>query len=355
MRIPKVIKQLKRPLAIVTFGLLCSLGFAGGYGKYIYGGFALYREIVATPNHAFIVDDWGVVQLKSIKYALLNNVADVSEEWIDDSDFGARLSVMRIPAGNYGFRCKIYHQTGERAGLIAYDYDFSGFSEWPKAPRGRIVMLHGYASFKEAMLPGAILLAQTGFDVVLVDLPRHGASGEGGYTFGRRDGELLAKLSTVVFGKSDFRRFVVGCSFGARIAMEWAALDSSIDGVISVAPFVDIEESTRRFISNLDLGVEPGSIDIALAVLRMRGCFDYASDSVSGRAKFIVIIPELDKITSRSEYESLVMRFAGVELVQIKGASHSDAMILAGDVLGCIEASLNKMVNGFIDNSEHCE
>jgi len=105
--------------------------------------------------------------------------------------------------------------------------------------KGLIVMLHGFGCCKEQMLPWALDLASSGYRVAMVDLRGHGRSTGEWVSFGaleKHDMKTVLnaleqrKLGGVPIG-------VLGISYGASIALDFAAEDSRVRTVVAIEPF----------------------------------------------------------------------------------------------------------------------
>src|SRR5262249_34114716 len=65
---------------------------------------------------------------------------------------------------------------------------------WTRAPRGTVVLLHGYGIAQFGMAPWALRLAEEGWRCVLVDLRGHGKSTGRRIYFGIREASDLSQL-----------------------------------------------------------------------------------------------------------------------------------------------------------------
>lgn len=125
----------------------------------------------------------------------------------------------------------------------------------PRATPATLFLLHGYMLSKESMLPWALQLAQAGYRVVLVDLRGHGQSTGAEVGFGKfevndlRQGldQLLAR------GECDADIGVIGFSYGATLALHWAAQDTRVRTVIALAPYNQPAETFERLAQALQV------------------------------------------------------------------------------------------------------
>ena len=109
--------------------------------------------------------------------------------------------------------------------------------------RGTIIYLHGIADNRGSGVGAILRYTARGFDVVAYDGRAHGASGGAICSYG-------------VFEKQDLRRvidtlpagpiIVVGTSLGAAVALQAAAEDGRIDGVVGAEIFADLDTVARE-------------------------------------------------------------------------------------------------------------
>ena len=109
---------------------------------------------------------------------------------------------------------------------------------------GTVILLHGIASCKEAMLPLAGTLASAGYNCIVYDSRAHGESGGTNCTFG-----YYEKRDVSVFIDSSIERFsnvqpvgIYGASLGAAIAIQAMATDRRIRCGIAESPFATMRE-----------------------------------------------------------------------------------------------------------------
>jgi len=96
--------------------------------------------------------------------------------------------------------------------------------------RGTLILLHGIASCKEALLPFADTLAHHGYNCILYDSRAHGKSGGVNFTMGyyeRYDVSTINDYARKRFGKID-PIGIFGSSMGASIAIQAMAIDKRV-------------------------------------------------------------------------------------------------------------------------------
>ena len=137
------------------------------------------------------------------------------------------------------------HKGDTLTNLFTFAFNFSRLPIKPKLEtnhiRGTVFLLHGYGLTKELMLPWAMILAQAGYRTVLMDLRGHGHSTGDRIYFGRIERTDLVQCLDAL----EQRRVcagpvgVLGISYGAVIALQWAAVDPRVQSVTAISPYSD--------------------------------------------------------------------------------------------------------------------
>lgn len=148
-------------------------------------------------------------------------------------------------------------------------------------PRGTILVLHGIANCKEAMLPLADKLRRHSFQVVLIDLRAHGES-EGEYcTYGFWEKQDIRTLIDTLS-----RRYetltplgVYGNSLGAAIAVQALAVEPRLTCGWIESPFATLREITSDYLTRKIILRWRGLSDGALA--KAGRIADFEIDQVS--------------------------------------------------------------------------
>jgi pimeloyl-ACP methyl ester carboxylesterase len=110
---------------------------------------------------------------------------------------------------------------------------------WTLAPRGTVVLLHGYGLAQFSMAPWALQLGQEGWRCVLVDLRGHGKSTGKQIYFGIQELHDLTQLLDELQRDHQLAEpvSVIGESYGAALALRWEGMDSRIRSVVAIAPY----------------------------------------------------------------------------------------------------------------------
>ena len=116
--------------------------------------------------------------------------------------------------------------------------------------RGTVVLLHPLLLSKSWWLETGEALAARGWDVVLPDLRAHGRS-EGQYvTWGYREKRDIRAVMDALLATGRPREgiYVVGASLGGAVAIQYAAIDPRVRGVLVFAPPKSMREIGRRIL-----------------------------------------------------------------------------------------------------------
>jgi len=123
------------------------------------------------------------------------------------------------------------------------------------APR-TVILLHGWGSNGEQMLPLAQPLHRAGFNVLLFDARNHGASDGDSFSslprFAEDLGAAIAWLRRE-HPASSTGIAVLGHSVGAGAALFEATRNPKIDAVISIGAFADPAQLTERYLARLHM------------------------------------------------------------------------------------------------------
>lgn len=116
-------------------------------------------------------------------------------------------------------------------------------------PRGTVILLHGMGEYKAKYLGVGKNLAKRGFDVVLIDLRCHGRSGGKYITCGAKEKQdVKTVLDTLIREKKVVPNplYVFGVTFGGATAIQYAAIEPNVRGVVVIAPWKDTASKARR-------------------------------------------------------------------------------------------------------------
>lgn len=174
----------------------------------------------------------------------------------------ATLELTVIEPADYGAKV-ISRFTRHRSlltGLRAhYRFQFGiEFSRYPPRPgletnnfRGTIFLLPGYGGDRGFMLGWGLALAQAGYRAVLVDPRGHGHSTGDRVYFGRIERtDLVQCLDALVQRRvCDGRVGALGISYGAVLALQWAAVDTRVESVTAISPYSDPATAVQAYLN----------------------------------------------------------------------------------------------------------
>ena len=123
------------------------------------------------------------------------------------------------------------------------------------AARGTVIYLHGVSESKIAGLPMAAALLGAGWNVLLYDARRHGDSGGSFCTYGFYEKHDVSTIISWLHSRleAEGRRIVLfGSSMGAAVAIQAAARERRVAGVIAESGFASLrtvfDEYQKRMI-----------------------------------------------------------------------------------------------------------
>ena len=192
------------------------------------------------------------------------------------------------------------------------------------------MILHGYSVQKETMIPWAFLLAEAGYRAVLVDLRGHGQSTGQNFSCGKYETsdlvQLLDYLSEQEICKGPIG--VLGLSFGADLALQWAARDARVKTVVAIAPYNRPEEAFVRFAKEMKVPVSARALEAALGLVASKLELNWADLSGEKAARRIsepvlLIGGEKDMISPPADLlEIKQAAAAGTKVLLIPEANH---------------------------------
>ncbi|MBN1943320.1 MAG: alpha/beta fold hydrolase [Phycisphaerae bacterium] len=125
----------------------------------------------------------------------------------------------------------------------------------PDAPKplGTIIVLHGLGESKANYFTVATNLSKMGYDVVLIDLRMHGRSTGKYITCGAKEKQDVKTVVDALAKEGAITPeplYVCGVSFGGATAIQYAAVEPKVRGVLAVAAWKDTVSKAQR-----DLGL----------------------------------------------------------------------------------------------------
>jgi alpha-beta hydrolase superfamily lysophospholipase len=122
--------------------------------------------------------------------------------------------------------------------------ELRGWKVFPPAPNGDWVLLfHGVADNRTGTLGYAEFLLRRGYSVAMMDARAHGASGGEMATYGWKERYDTVAVTNALYSTENVRHlYAMGVSMGAAIALQSAAVEPRIEGVVAEDPFADLRE-----------------------------------------------------------------------------------------------------------------
>jgi uncharacterized protein len=193
-------------------------------------------------------------------------------------------------------------------------------------PRGTIVYLHGIADNRGSSVGAIRRLLDRGFDVIAYDSRRHGASGGDACTYGYFE---KADLRSVIDALPPGKVVLFGTSLGASVALQEAADDERIIGVVAAEAFSSLRAIARE---RAPFFLPEAILLDAFAVAEQWAHFKV--DDVSPlKAAASIKIPVLlihgsaDTATRASHSEQVLAALAGPKrLILVEGAGHNESL-----------------------------
>lgn len=205
-------------------------------------------------------------------------------------------------------------------------------------PRATVFVLHGIRDAKESVHGWAEMLADEGYRAILVDLRGHGRSTGDALTYGVRESADLAQALDALGS----RQLVVGPvgvmghSYGAATAIQWAGRDPRVRSVVAVAPFA----SLRAVVPGYAVVPLPSAfVDRVIELAGASGGFDpdaaSPADAITRTSAAVLLIHGRrdGRIPSWHSERILAAGRDHTELVVVDGAGHES-------VAGSTEARL---------------
>jgi pimeloyl-ACP methyl ester carboxylesterase len=194
------------------------------------------------------------------------------------------------------------------------------------AVKGTVVFLHGRNQNRDAGIVVARRLVPLGYDLLAYDSRAHGASGGRYSTFGYYEKRDVSRA--IDFLGAD-RVVLVGVSLGAAVAIQAAAEDPRVAGVVAVSSFSSLEEIVRE---KMPPFVREGQVRDALRAVERRAAMKVKdADSVEAArhvtAPVLLLHGDLDGFTPMAHTEQIYAALRGERaIIRVPGAHHADVL-----------------------------
>jgi uncharacterized protein len=127
--------------------------------------------------------------------------------------------------------------------------ELRGWKIRPPASNGDWVLLfHGVSDNRSGVLGQAEFLLRHGYSIVMMDSRAHGKSGGDIATYGWKERyDTVAIVNTLETTEKVRNLDALGVSMGAAIALQSAAVEPHIEGVVAEDPFADLREGSYDY------------------------------------------------------------------------------------------------------------
>jgi len=215
----------------------------------------------------------------------------------------------------------------------------SGWKVHPQAANGDWVLLfHGVADNRMGVLGEAEFLARDGYSLVMMDARAHGDSGGALATYGWKERyDTQATVQALYASEKVHCLFAIGESMGAAIALQSAAIELRITGVVAEAAFSDLREVSYDY-AGLRLSPWLGKtlfrpvVWAAISAMQREGSFqadDVSPEKAVALRAFpvLLICGTLDRKVPCRHSERILRAASGIKSLWIvQGAGHTEAL-----------------------------
>jgi pimeloyl-ACP methyl ester carboxylesterase len=116
-----------------------------------------------------------------------------------------------------------------------------------------VLLFHGVSDNRTGMLGPAEFLLRHRFSLVMMDARAHGSSGGKLSTYGAMERYDAVAITQALYSTEQVRHlYALGVSMGAAVALQSAAIEPRIEGVVAEAPFASLREVSYDY-AGLDL------------------------------------------------------------------------------------------------------
>lgn len=119
------------------------------------------------------------------------------------------------------------------------------------APRGTVVLLHGWMMHGDSMLPWALRLGEAGYRTIAIDLRNHGRSGAAPSGYGTREAADVVDVVATLRERGEIvgPLHLLGVSYGAATAI-FAGADPALgaESVVAMESFATADDAIRDMV-----------------------------------------------------------------------------------------------------------
>jgi pimeloyl-ACP methyl ester carboxylesterase len=216
-----------------------------------------------------------------------------------------------------------------------------GSNVWTSAPRGTVVLLHGYALAQFSMAPWALRLAQAGWRCVLVDLRGHGKSTGKRIYYGVQEVHDLSRLLDELAQEGRLKEPVAafGESYGAVLALRWKAVEPRVRTVVAITPYAGLSNTVLN-LRHEYAGWLPKTF-VRAGLKKLPTVLGIPADELDTTTELarrpvtaLFVAGVEDKITPVTDVEQLrALASPGSELIVVPGATHEAVTYFFADLV----------------------
>jgi pimeloyl-ACP methyl ester carboxylesterase len=240
---------------------------------------------------------------------------------------------------------------GRRQFKFDFHADVPGASNgWTSAPRGTVMLLHGYGLAQFSMAPWALRLAQEGWRCVLVDLRGHGRSTGKRIYYGIRETRDLSQLLDRLAEDGQLKEPVAafGESYGAALALRWKTVEPRVRTVVAITPYAGLSNAVLnlcheyagwmpRMFLRAGLKKLPSVLEIPAAEL------DITTELARSPVTALFLAAAEDRITPAADVEQLqALAAPGSKLMVVPEATHEAVTYFFADLVPPVLAWLSE-------------
>ena len=228
---------------------------------------------------------------------------------------------------------------------------------WTSAPRGTVVLLHGYGLAQFSMAPWALRLAQEGWRCVLVDLRGHGKSTGKQIYYGLQEVHDLSQLLDELAqdGRLQAPVAAFGESYGAVMALRWKPVEPRVQKVVAITPYAGLSNTVlnlrHEYANWLPKSLIKSGLKKLPAVLgTSAGELDTTTELARHPVTAFFVAGTADTITPATDVEQLhELASSGSKLVVLTNATHETVTYFLSDLAPPVLDWLSKQ--GGLENS----
>ena len=214
-------------------------------------------------------------------------------------------------------------------------------NSWTTAPRGTVILLHGYGLAQFSMAPWALRLAQAGWRCMLVDLRGHGKSTGKQIYYGLQEVHDLSQLLNQLAQDGRLKTPVgaFGESYGAVMALRWKAVEPRVQMVVAITPYAGLSNTVlnlrHEYAGWLPKSLVKSGLKKLPAVLgTSAGELDTTTKLARHAVTALFVAATEDKITPATDVEKLhALASPGSKLLVLTNATHETVTYFLPDLV----------------------